>query len=241
MHPYQNLASATLNDAGLNCHAVFDIAALPPALRAQLFESCPPAAGFKQLILIGHGGRTFWQALQASGRELVRNEVDHPVDDFTVATVQEFLHTEFAGVGYEIVYPGSYTVGLQALGQLAGWHHPSPFMVGINASFGSWFAYRALVLANTDLPVSTPVASDSPCASCSAQPCVRKCPAQALDGGQFHLQKCLSYRRQAGSACKKTCIARVSCPVAGEHRYTTEQMHYHYGRSMKVIDALGTD
>lgn len=238
MNLYQTIPSAILNNAGLNCHAVFDIAALAPEVRELLTERCPQAANYRQLILIGHGGTTFWQALQATGRDLKRNETEHPVDDFTVATVQQFLQTEFAAVAYEIVYPGSYTVSLQELGKLAGWHHPSPFMVGINASFGSWFAYRAVVLANTDLPATTAVQTVSPCSSCSDQACISSCPAHALDDGEFHLLKCVSYRQQKDSICKNTCVARTSCPVASEHRYSEAQINYHYGRSMQVIEAL---
>jgi epoxyqueuosine reductase len=33
-------------------------------------------------------------------------------------------------------------------------------------------------------------------------------------------------------------VARTSCPVASEHRYSDAQIHYHYGRSMQVIEAL---
>ncbi|MES2048424.1 MAG: hypothetical protein V4447_08490 [Pseudomonadota bacterium] len=240
MNPYQTIPSALLNNAGLNCHAVFNIAELTPEVRELLTARCPQAGSFRQLILIGHGGTTFWQALQATGRDLTRNETGHPVDEFTVAKVQEFLQTEFAGIDYEIVYPGSYTVSLQELGKLAGWHHPSPFMVGINASFGSWFAYRAVVLANTDLPATTAVQSESPCTSCSEKPCISNCPAHALDDGEFNLIKCVGYRQQTDSLCKNTCIARTSCPVASEHKYSEAQINYHYGRSMKVIDGLKT-
>ena len=238
MNPYQTNPSSLLNNAGLNCHAVFDIAALTPEVSELLIARCPQAASYRQLILIGHGGTAFWHALQASGMDLTRNEVDHPVDDFTVSVIQDYLQSECAGADYEIVYPGSYTVSLQELGKLALWHHPSPFMVGINSTFGSWFAYRAVVLANTDLPATTPVHTESPCASCVAKPCINSCPAHALDDGQFNLQKCLSYRQQTDSACKTTCVARTSCPVASEHRYSEAQINYHYGRSMKVIEAF---
>ncbi len=238
MNLYQTITSTVLNNAGLNCHAVFDIAALTPEVRELLTVRCPQAASYRQLILIGHGGTAFWQALQATGRALKRNETGHPVDEFTVETVQQFLQTEYAGIAYEIVYPGSYTVSLQELGKLAGWHHPSPFMVGINATFGSWFAYRAVVLANTDLPATKTVQTESPCTSCSEKPCISNCPAHALDDGQFNLITCVSYRQQTDSLCKNTCIARTSCPVASEHKYSEAQINYHYGRSMTVIDGL---
>ena len=230
MNPYQTLNTPLLNDVGLNCHAVFNLADLPPEARAILSERCPQSANYRQLLLIAHGGRNFWQALQTAG---ITSE--HPVDDFTVASIKGFFTTEHPDAAYDVIYPGCYIISLQELGKLAGWHHPSPFMVGINATWGSWFAYRAVVLANTDFPVTVPVTSPSPCASCDDKPCISSCPAKALDDGEFHLLKCITYRKQADSACKNTCIARVRCPVAREHRYSKAQIQYHYGRSMKII------
>lgn len=252
MNPYQTLASAILHQAGLNCHAVFDVASLPPELRENLLEQCPDALRYKQLLLIGHGGTAMWQALQTQLKEQSTdvendgNQDSHPIDQFSIATVQEFLKTEWSGCSYEIVYPGSRSIGLQSLGHYAGWHHPSPFMVGINAYFGSWFAYRVAVLADTNLPLSAvesaiesateaQVKSASPCATCVGQVCVSACPAQALNDGQFNLEKCLDYRQQASSLCEKTCVARTACPVGSEHRYTDAQINYHYGRSIKMI------
>jgi epoxyqueuosine reductase len=241
MSSYQNLSSAILNEAGLNCHAVFDIALLPLAVRDILFERCPQAQEYHQLILIGHAGTQFWSALQAAMQGELSLSDAHPVDDFTVAKVHEFMRAEVAGVAevgdgaYQIVYPGAYTISLQELGKLAGWHHASPFMVGINSEYGPWFAYRAVVLTNSNFPVSAAVIGDAPCATCSEHACISNCPPKALEGGEFHLLKCLQYRQQENSLCKDTCLARLSCPVGSEHRYTEQQMNYHYGQSMRLI------
>lgn len=237
MHPYQTISSSILNEAGLNCHAVFELDQLPASLRANLLQHVPQAVNYRQLLLIGHGGQRLWQALKETGVSLTREEGAHPVDDFSVATVQRYLQNDWPASDFYIVYPGAYTVSLQELGRLAGWHHTSPFMVGINAHFGSWFAYRCVVLANTRLAVTPVVHEASPCDACDRQPCVSACPANALEGGQFHLDACLDYRRQSESKCRTTCIARVSCPVRTEHRYPREQIAYHYGRSIKMIEA----
>lgn len=234
MNPYLTLSSAILNEAGLNCHAVFAIANLSEEVRAILFARCPQAKNYQQLILIGHAGTQFWRALNEEVADVMKQA--HPIDTFTVDAVQKFLQAEHASADYEIVYPGAYTVSLQELGKLAGWHHASPFMVGINAHFGSWFAYRALVLANTDLPVTPEHISESPCLTCEDKPCISACPPGALNDGEFNLEKCVGYRQQADSLCKTTCLARRACPVASEHRYNDEQMRYHYGRSMKMIE-----
>jgi epoxyqueuosine reductase len=234
MNPYQTLSSAVLNEAGLNCHAVFAIANFSEEVRVELLARCPQAKNYQQLILIGHAGTQFWRSLNDNVVDVL--DQAHPIDTFTVDVVQKFLQTEYPSVDYEIVYPGAYTLSLQELGKLAGWHHASPFMVGVNSHFGSWFAYRALVLANTDLPVTPEHISASPCLTCEGKPCISACPPGALNDGKFNLEKCIGYRQQDDSQCKTTCLARRACPVASEHRYTNEQMQYHYGRSMKMLE-----
>jgi ferredoxin len=235
MNPYQTLTSFILNQAGLNCHAVFRIADLPASMQACLCEINSDYLNYQQVILIGHGGKDFWTALKAEGLQLSRQEGQHPVDDFTMRKVNEFMQSEYPQAHYQFLYPGAYSLNLQGLGQLAGWHHASPFMVGINPTFGSWFAYRAVLLANTDLPVTTQHASTSPCTACQEKICIRICPADALSENAYNLKKCLSYRQQENSLCEVNCIARWSCPEASEQRYTKEQMQYHYACSIKHI------
>ena len=239
MNPYQTLTSSILNQAGLNCHAVFRISDLPEAMRNSLRDANPDYLHYRQVILIGHGGRDFWTALTAQttaqNKPLKRQDDEHPVDAFTVSKVQEFMQTEHPQVAYTLLYPGAYLLNLQELGQLAGWHHASPFMVGINASFGPWFAYRAVVLANTDLPLTAQHQSAPPCQRCDEKICIRNCPAAALTADSYDLAKCLRYRQQENSLCEVNCIARWSCPEAQEHRYTKEQMQYHYGCSIRMI------
>lgn len=219
-----------LNAHGLNLQAVFNLADLPDDVR----DALPADAGgpYRQLLLIGHRGGVLWQQLALAGMDGA-----DPIDTFSRTQLTQWMARHQQAVRYRFVYPGPTAVGLQRLGQLAGWHHPSPFMVGINADWGSWFAYRAVLLADTHLAPTPPLVSPSPCTTCAARPCVRHCPANALDGG-FNLSACLAYRREPDSACQDRCLARNSCPVGAEHRYSDAQIRYHYGRSMAMIAAL---
>jgi epoxyqueuosine reductase len=216
-----------LNAQGLNLQAVFNVAELPHDVVAAL--PLAQEAPYRQLLLIGHRGGLLWQQLNAAGME-----GEHPIDSFSRAHISAWLERWQPDSRYCFVYPGPTSVGLQRLGSLAGWHHPSPFMVGIHAGWGSWFAYRAVVLADTHLASTAPLASASPCDSCASRVCVSQCPAQALTNG-FNLAACLDYRRQPDSACQDRCMARNSCPVGEENRYSDAQISYHYGRSMKLI------
>lgn len=219
-----------LNAAGLNRQFVFDLAALPTDILDTLGEH----QGFRQLLLLGHGGRRLWECVQKAGLGGA-----HPIDDYTVRCVENWLASHLPGKPWRILYPGPQPVGLQALGRLAGWHHASPFMVGIDAGWGSWFAYRALVLVDADLPLSLPVDHGHPCTSCAEQACIAACPASAAHPDHFRLDRCLGFRGNDNSACRDTCLSRLACPVGAEHRYSTEQMRHSYAQSLRLPTEAG--
>lgn len=221
-----------LNSNGLNMQAVFNLSVLPEAMQTTLTEQVAGFSNYSQLILIGHGGKQMWEALQASEH---RGATD-PIDSFSMDRVAQWLVESHPATAYEIIYPASQcVVPLQALGALAGWHHASPFRIGINQTWGSWFAYRVAVLADTNIKPTTDLATDSPCLSCSDMPCLSACPAQALVDSELSLQRCAGFRLQEDSSCNNKCLSRLICPVAAEHRYTLEQINYHYDRSLQSI------
>lgn len=228
METFQTFDNALLNSAGLNRQAVFNIADLPSEVAASIQ---PFSRSGNQLILLGHAGRQLWESVKASGIDS-----DNPIDDFTIQTVRHWFAQCQPEHAYEILYPGTHPIGLQRLGQLAGWHHATPFMVGIDPQWGSWFAYRAVVVADTSFEPTKPIESAHPCEACHHKACIASCPAGALAGGQLDLGKCVGYRKQAGSRCKATCVARISCPVGSAHRYSDEQIHHSYSISMRVIE-----
>lgn len=221
---------AFFDAAGLNRQAVFKLAALPSGVRDTLGAA---ANAYRQLILLGHAGRRLWECVQASACR----DSPHPIDDFTRQTIATCFAGELQGQTYTLLYPGEQAIGLQGLGELAGWHHASPFRVGIDAEWGSWFAYRAVILSDTDFAPTPRVDRPHPCLTCAAQPCISACPGKALDTGRFALTKCLSYRQEADSACRASCLARLACPLGQPHRYCDEQIRHSYSRSLQMIKA----
>lgn len=227
------IPTTSLNTAGLNLVAIFPLNTLPQHTREKLTTAGYPLTAYKQLILIAHAGTTFWQALNQN-----RPQTPDPVDTFTRNTVDTVFKQALQSRRYDILYPGKLPLDLQALGALAGWHHPSPFWVGVNSCYGSWFAYRALILADSDFVPTSPWKEPSPCASCATKPCISACPAQAMQAGHLNLERCLNHRRQPESSCRYQCVARNACPIGREHRYDTAQMQHHYAASLKFIEAL---
>ena len=226
MSERQPFPADILNAAGLNRQFVFDLADLPEDIVAKL----APQAGERQLILFGHAGRRLWECVQASGIG-----GDDPIDDYSVRTVERWFAEQLPGQRCRILFPGEQPIGLQALGKLAGWHQPSPIMVGVDVEWGSWYAYRAVAIADTDFIPSPPLHERSPCPACAPRTCIAICPADALQAGQFDLDACSRYRLRPESACAHGCLARQACPAGAEHRYDPEQIRHSYSRSLAVI------
>jgi len=222
--------SALLAENGLNLQAVFDLADLPVEMLAGI-EAVETTEGYRQLLVFGHGGRSMWQTLSCS-----KWKIDaHPIDCFSADTVGRFFSEENPSNNYILLFPQQPgVIPLQSLGRLAGWHHASPLRIGVNARWGSWFAYRAVALADTSFAPTTPLPDPSPCANCVDKPCIAACPV-ASDDGDIKLDACMDERLRGGSPCASTCLARLACPVMAEERYTEEQIAYHYGRSLETI------
>ena len=228
-----HVESPLLLNAGLNMLAVFDLDTLPEEVMQHIPLDASALKDYKQLLVFGHGGKDMWQALQQSPF-LQDND---PIDSFSIDVVQNYFKQEHAECNYYLLYPGPVRyIPLQALGKLAAWHQDSPFRIGINAEYGSWFAYRVVVLADTSLKPTKAMDAPSPCLSCADKPCIPVCPVNALQAGDLSFQKCMDYRLQHDSVCKSKCISRLACPVAKEHRYSSEQVAYHYNISMQTIE-----
>lgn len=227
-----------LNRTGLNLQAVFNLSELPEEITASIREHVADLSRFRQLIMFGHGGTRMWESVQQSEfTDSEFSDTDHPIDAFSIETVKQYFADACSGANVEILYPhSSRIVPLQQLGTLAGWHNTSPFRIGINAEWGTWFAYRAVVLADTEFEPTPRMDAPSPCDSCVDKPCITACPADALSGNDGSLQPCIDYRLKRDSQCKDRCFSRLACPVAAGHRYSMEQLNYHYARSMQTIE-----
>lgn len=226
MTGFQPFPAAAFERHGLNRQHVFDLADLPPAVAATLGDTAP----FRQLILLGHAGKALWDCVKAAGAG-----GENPIDDFTVRSIERCFAEHLPASRFRIIYPGDHPVALQRLGALAGWHHASPFMVGIDPEWGTWYAYRAVVLADTRFRPFPAVDRSSPCSSCQARPCITACPAQAMADGSFSLARCSAYRLQPDSACTATCQARLACPVGAAHRYDADQLRHSYSISLQTL------
>jgi epoxyqueuosine reductase len=222
---------AFLADNGLNLAAILPVDDLPPEMVQALAEHDIDVHDYRRLVLLGHGGRRFWKAFSAS--EITG---DHPIDRFSAKLATAFVADYLPDARWQSLFPSSLPLNLQQLGTLAGWSHPSPLGTGINRDFGVWFAYRAAFLTDVELPLLRQEAGESPCAACLTRDCISACPSQATGyPDQFDVYTCAAFRAELESPCIERCLARLACPYAPEHRYSNEQLAYHYRFSYRSI------
>jgi hypothetical protein len=135
------------------------------------------------------------------------------------------------GAGHAVWFPfagAKPVVPFQRLGRAAGLGGPGPLGLQIHPVFGPWWAYRALVLVDVELPEAAPPGDG--CAGCPA-PCVAACPAGAVRLAGFSVPDCHA-RRLAAEPCRLSCAARIACVRGPEHRYPDRALAFHMAASM---------
>jgi len=187
----------------------------------------PGAAG---ALIVGSGGPAFFdrfvRAPEAS--DGAANPLDRYTRRVVERTVDEAL--EPLGVRRAAYFPfGTLPlIPFQRLGRAAGLGGPGPLGLQIHPTYGAWWAYRALLLVDRALPVSTPPGDG--CAGCDA-PCVAACPGCAVARTGFLVTACHA-RRLAAEPCRLSCVARIACVRGPEHRYTDAELAFHMAASM---------
>lgn len=188
------------------------------------------------ILLLGQAGKLFWPAYTAS-----QPTGDDPVDNYSAEVSDQILAKHLPDTQRQKLFPNSECpVNMMALGRELGWHTPSPLGLGIHQQYGLWSAYRAVWWLDTEPDTTTANTQTKPtgniCADCKTQECVRHCPAEAVTHGSMpDITRCADYRYQPDSTCQSACQARLACPVAAEHRYSDEQIAYHYDLKRSML------
>lgn len=123
---------------------------------------------------------------------------------------------------------GDKLVPMQQLAHLAGLAHLGPALLNIHEIFGPWFALRTVIVIDAPGPLSGPAVN--PCRACS-RPCVPAL-AKVLSGDQP--PEC-----EAVEADWRNWVAvRDACPEGTGHRYSDDQIRYHYEKDRDYLRGL---
>lgn len=173
-------------------------------------------------VVVGHS-RALWPAfLDALIAEPALLASANPLDRYTARRVEAAAAA--LGVATAIRHdwePPPRRVAIQRLAEVSGLAWLGPAHLSIHPTLGPWFALRSVIVVAAPGPDVRP-AAPPPCEACphACQPAL----AQALAASGA-----LPRDRGAIVAALEPWIAlRDSCPVGRAHRYSDDQLRYHY-------------
>ncbi len=166
-------------------------------------------------ILIGTT-RSMWEPFLAALN--TTPELAHdpdPVDRFTVRSVERMCATMHGKSVYAHErYDGAF-LPFQRIAVAAGLAALAPTHLLIHPTFGPWFGLRAVILTGGDVPPRT--TASLPCRS---------------DGG---CTSALTAARASKGSWRAWLAVREACPIGREHRYSDNQIGYHYTKDRSFL------
>ena len=230
VHQASQQMTAELHECGLNLVAIFDISILPQSITSTFPDNAKN--NYQSLLLVGTKGSKFWQHLKS-----INKTQGDCLDEMSQTIIKNILRGHLPEARYQVVYPSTeYVVPLQQLGHLVGWGRPSIVGPGINAEYGTWFAYRTAMLVSEKLPLTEYAQAEEVCERCIDKPCQSACPVGAVrEIGNFDLNACINYRTTENSPCADKCLARLACPVGKEYFYQPDHLAHHGYFSLRSI------
>ena len=180
-----------------------------------------PGTPARSVVLAGNAGPLMWRTFAAA-----RAGGTLTLDDWS----KRVLSGLAADLGARAVFPFERPhLPFQRWAMRAGPCHPSPLGLLIHPDYGLWHAFRGALLFAERLELPPPEARASPCASCTARPCLSACPVGAFGASGYDVPACAGHLARAGEpACMDIgCLARHACPVGADYRYAPEQARFH--------------
>lgn len=201
-------------------------AALPP-LGLMLMGALHPEPGEagQTVVLLGTGPG-FWPVFTAAP-EYADGTAD-PVDRWSQRVIGELASTFDARCCFPSDGPPYPPFVRWALASGRAFTSPSQLLV--HDHVGMMISYRGALMFDRVLEIPPLPLAQSPCLTCTAQPCLNSCPVNAMvDGGPYGLAACHHHLdTPAGADCmSKGCLARRACPLSdGAERDFDQNAHH---------------
>ena len=185
-----------------------------------------------QLLLVGNAGSSIWPSFINSPE--YGDALPDSLDRWS-RRIGEQLALQCGG---KAIFPweGPPYPPFLAWAEMAEQLFPSPVSMFIHSEYGLWHAYRfALALPGQYESPANVQSHDSPCLSCSDQPCLDACPVDAFDGKQYAVHQCIDFLEADNqSACRQLgCGARRACPVGSSFIYAPDHARFHMDAFVK--------
>ncbi len=223
-----DLLTARLATSGLDLVEPFAVQRYNAAVTGDL--RLPDMGRRQTLGLLVACSRAMWPAFLAT-----RPAGDDPVDRWVIAQVEHALTAPEGPriqVATEVRYapePPPRRVAMQRLADLSGLAWLSPAHLNVHPVYGPWIALRAAIVFDLEAPPERlrPPADD-PCGHCR-RACVPRLEAALASAETADMEG-------VAANWQRWVAVRDACPLGREHRYSAQQLRYHYTKDRLLLD-----
>lgn len=178
------------------------------------------------IALIGNIGSSYWPVFAQSPE--YQDGLPDSLDRWSRRVAEQVAND----VGATAIYPfeGPPYYPFQQWANRAESLSQSRIGLMIHPQYGLWHSYRfGLLFTGMQVPEQPTTAFQSPCESCTLQPCLNTCPVEAFTAQGYDVDSCAAYLRQTPDArChEEGCLARLACPVGQSYQYDSAQHVFH--------------
>jgi methylmalonic aciduria homocystinuria type C protein len=197
-------------------------------------------------VLVGNT-RGFWPVFRAAlADDPAMLQSRNPLDEYVAHSVTEAAAN--TGVRHELRWAHSMhprPIPIQKLARQVGLAALAPSHLSVHPEFGPWIALRAVAIFDVAGPIFSRPPAREPCVSC-AKPCVpalqralASAGAGAITGAPAPAGSDPDPRSpdDVGMAAdwQRWLAVRDSCPVGIAHRYSADQIAYHYTKARSLL------
>jgi methylmalonic aciduria homocystinuria type C protein len=192
----------------------------------------PDLGGPDRLAILVGNTRALWPRFIAALRTRpALLEAPHPLDAYVMDTLESAarelpVRSEVRGA-HE---PPPRRVAMQAMAHCSGLAWLSPSHLNIHPVFGPWIALRGVIVVDLEGPPGPPP-SPQACEGC-ADRCVPMFAETTAAIGAVAAHADIERDWQRWLA------VRDACPIGAEHRYSDEQIRYHYTKDRTILRRL---
>ncbi len=175
-------------------------------------------------IVIGNT-RALWPTLLAALDP--ENLADDPIDDYAATTIGAAVRS--VGVPHQLRFgpePIPRRVAMQRLAHVAGLAFQSASHLSVHPTYGPWIGLRAAVVLNVRAPDLHRPRLETPC------DCAAHCAAAAIEAAA--LERALA-EGHPDRRWRAWLAVRDACPTGRDHRYSEEQIRYHYTKDRSAL------
>ena len=154
------------------------------------FEGNEGLQKVQQLVLIGNAGSSIWPIFfdAPESRDGKADPLDRWSKRIGLAIASELNACAifpFEGPPWPPVLEWALKAGVA---------FPSPLSMFIHGKYGLWHAYRFALAMSVPLAGAQPAAAmNSPCLSCTDQPCLQSCPVNAITPDGYQVNDCVDF------------------------------------------------